>query len=756
MRSQRLLTLLSALPFWEQDALRQLLRNDSLDEGDRRRAFNLLKQECGIRSAGGQLTVLPLTEADLARLTPPPGSFLLAGLEAGCGCNKLAAGTRLPIDPHVGVQIYIGRNGSGKSSFVRLLRTVGSARVRGDILPDVFASSSVRQRAFANFDVVMGGQAQTLHWTEQGGPDPRLAAVAVYDRACSAVYLEQGNVADYLPRGLDVFATLVELRKWLKGQAEQEAAILSTKMPCLPWEYSSTKIGGVIDGLGSAAEKQTQLQRLANWAPADEARLNELGKQRDLGAQRRQRLAEQLGQLAQAKLSITLIDNAARAIAGLPGRVPATLPEDVNRTKAQIAAKQAEIESAEAQAVADQAVNGGLASHLAGVNSAEWLAMIRAARVYSESHAYPGVEFPAVTAAARCPLCQQELQEEAAHRLRQFAEVLRRIMDSAFAEHERVRPLRRELEDLEGQLAGYFHRLDEALIEVRQLAGDLPRQLAKPGLAGAANALHVVLNGLALKARRGQPVDVEVAEFQHAVAQTCRQLAFAKQQETERTETLEQDSREAPELFDESELSELKARKWLKMNLPQMLERVNQAETVAQLEQVAKELSISPITSLSKRVAAELVTDRLVDELRRQLHAVGLGYLQAQVVSSGRAGVTTIRLAPPAAGFKKTDLSLVLSEGEQALMGLAAFFAELEVAGHAGPIVLDDPITGLDWENRQVMANRLVVAGMNRQVLVLTHDGEFAAMLEDAAHKHTVRCKRRAIVRNDTRVGVVT
>ncbi|MBK8050627.1 MAG: hypothetical protein IPK16_28095 [Anaerolineales bacterium] len=100
-------------------------------------------------------------------------------------------------------------------------------------------------------------------------------------------------------------------------------------------------------------------------------------------------------------------------------------------------------------------------------------------------------------------------------------------------------------------------------------------------------------------------------------------------------------------------------------------------------------------------------------------------------------------------------MSEVLSEGEQALMGLAAFFAELDVAGHTGPIVLDDPISGLDRENRQVMAERLAEAGRDRQVLVLTHDDEFASMLETEAQNRTVKSKRWQILRTGARVGIV-
>jgi DNA repair ATPase RecN len=347
------------------------------------------------------------------------------------------------------------------------------------------------------------------------------------------------------------------------------------------------------------------------------------------------------------------------------------------------------------------------------------------------------------------------LEEEGVNNLRRFAQVLHRASVSAIAQDSRILALQAELEGLESKLAEYLRRFDEALASTRQATDDLSKHYAEPRLLEATSILTQLLNELSLRARRRQFSLMNLSDLPQIAARVHTHLVLAKQTLGERVKTLETATSESQIWFDESELNELRARKWLKANLDQMLERVRLAGTVAILEKAAKELSITTITTLSKRIAAELVTDRLMNVLREQLHTVGLGYLQAQVVSSGRAGVTTIRLAPPAKSFKKTDMSEVLSEGEQALMGLAAFFAELEVSGHTGPIVLDDPITGLDRENRRVMANRLAEAGIDRQVLVLTHDEEFASMLEQAAERCDVNVIRRTVVRSGSRVGIV-
>jgi len=256
-------------------------------------------------------------------------------------------------------------------------------------------------------------------------------------------------------------------------------------------------------------------------------------------------------------------------------------------------------------------------------------------------------------------------------------------------------------------------------------------------------------------ARTGKYDNVDSRGTRRALLNAISELNEAARAIGAQISLLESQLAEAPEAFEEAELKELRARHWVRENYPAVQQRLAVMQSIRALEVASRELSSTPLTTLSKRIAAELVTDQLMGTLRSQLAQVGLGYLQAQVVSSGRQGVTTIRLAPPEKAFKKTDMSRVLSEGEQALMGLAAFLAELEIADHRGPIILDDPVSGLDAENRALMAERVAKLAILHQVLVMTHDDGFVADLQDAAARTGCEFVRRSMSRRGDEVGVV-
>ena len=63
----------------------------------------------------------------------------------------------------------------------------------------------------------------------------------------------------------------------------------------------------------------------------------------------------------------------------------------------------------------------------------------------------------------------------------------------------------------------------------------------------------------------------------------------------------------------------------------------------------------------------------------------------------------------------------VLSEGEQRIVSLAAFLADVGSKPNSAPFIFDDPISSLDQTYEEHTAKRLVSLSENRQVIVFTH-----------------------------------
>src|SRR6202030_4140507 len=106
-------------------------------------------------------------------------------------------------------------------------------------------------------------------------------------------------------------------------------------------------------------------------------------------------------------------------------------------------------------------------------------------------------------------------------------------------------------------------------------------------------------------------------------------------------------------------------------------------------------------------------------------------------------------LAAPA-----TNVTGVLSEGEQTCVAIAAFLAELATASHRSALVFDDPISSLDHKWRDRVAKRLVAEAKVRQVIVFTHDLIFLNDIEDAAERAGVACESRYVRTSATAAGI--
>jgi hypothetical protein len=64
------------------------------------------------------------------------------------------------------------------------------------------------------------------------------------------------------------------------------------------------------------------------------------------------------------------------------------------------------------------------ANLLSGTGGEQWKIMWESSRLFSEQQAYPAKTFPVIEQSAKCVLCQQDLDREAAGRLRQFEEFI--------------------------------------------------------------------------------------------------------------------------------------------------------------------------------------------------------------------------------------------------------------------------------------------------------------------------------------------
>src|SRR3989339_899836 len=82
--------------------------------------------------------------------------------------------------------------------------------------------------------------------------------------------------------------------------------------------------------------------------------------------------------------------------------------------------------------------------------------------------------------------------------------------------------------------------------------------------------------------------------------------------------------------------------------------------------------------------------------------------------------------------------SQVLSEGEQNVCAIADFLTEAQLDKNNCGIIFDDPVTSLDHERKDKIAQRIAVEARQRQVVVFTHDIVFMSQLVNHAERNDI------------------
>ena len=118
----------------------------------------------------------------------------------------------------------------------------------------------------------------------------------------------------------------------------------------------------------------------------------------------------------------------------------------------------------------------------------------------------------------------------------------------------------------------------------------------------------------------------------------------------------------------------------------------------------------------AKSIIADLVTPDFIEYFKDELSRLGVN-LVIDITPLVRDSDTSHSFS---IGSQKPGR--VLSEGEQKVISLAAYLAEMRTFGNVSPLVLDDPVSSLDHVYREKIALRLTQEALSRQLIIFTHD----------------------------------
>ncbi|MBW7474317.1 hypothetical protein K0T92_06140 [Paenibacillus oenotherae] len=223
---------LSQRPRWLQHAAHLLMQNNNLLTEDNYRELVLL---CKVEARLIDSEVKP--RSIIAGSLSAKESSLHLRLDAINSIKGISAlNPRNPLKFQSPLSIVYGQNGSGKSSYVRLLKHISGAKKPGKLMGNVYAQE--QQPQDCSLAITKDGTNHEINWTPDQGALNELRTFQLYDTDCANVYVNDENEVAYEPWILLFFSQLTEACLKVGQALKQEMEIISlTKL--IPLEGSS-------------------------------------------------------------------------------------------------------------------------------------------------------------------------------------------------------------------------------------------------------------------------------------------------------------------------------------------------------------------------------------------------------------------------------------------------------------------------------------------------------------------------------------
>ncbi len=683
-------------PPWQRDALRRLVVHGELSVND----IDQLTALCKDSSLASE----PLAEGHITAQRSGAPTVALKNMRGVQNVNALTERQTLNFIPK-GITIVYGDNGAGKSGYVRVLKNACRARtVRGGpevILPNIYTTQPGPQCAELEYHA--GEEILKAEWKNGEATDDLLSEISVFDSRTANVHVEETNNLAYTPFPMRLLEWLVKACRAVKDKVENEISSIEKQTPESISEPScllSTAVGKLITSL-SESTKDESVGKLAALSETELAQLVKLTS--DFATDPKATARRLHAQKTKLQTLRSKLESLAAAI----------MPDNGQKL-ADLAAKLSIKSAAARLAVQDFSKN----QPLSGVGSEAWRELWEAARAYSEAKAYPKVDFPNTAEDGRCVLCQQELDQSAAMRLRRFEAF---VQDRTQREEDIAR------QDLDG-LKNQLEKTGVPRADLLQWHAFLAEELRNAKLASAVRKF-VVRAQWRLRAMRRSNSDVE-----HSVpllADTGLDRAIIDQESRAEALLADDESDERNKL--RTELDELKDRQWLAGIKEDVLAQIVRSKSIAKLQTALKHTKSNAITSKSTSLSQALITEQLRASFAQEIdHLEPAGPDIELTQESSRHGGSRFKVSLTQSASPDARVGDVLSEGEHRCVALAAFMAELATNNSDSGIVFDDPVSSLDHLRREAIAKRLAKEGRRRQVVVFTHDLPFLFLLRKA------------------------
>jgi len=684
-------------PQWLQIAAKRLLQQSELTNQDISELTTLCQQDADGKSPQ---TICSFPASAFSQGTA--GTLRLCSISDVEGVNALAP--KEPLEFGTGnITIVYGNNGSGKSGYVRLLKHVCGARETGTLHRNVYKSSDVGQKASIRFE--QDDNPKSYTWLGQGVCDD-LKSIDIFDTSSGKVFVDSEDEVSYEPPVLSFFSSLILTCEKVASALDAETTRHQSKKPNIPVDKKVTSEGIWYENISANTTTQ-DIDKHCVFNNSDETEMQTL----------QQRLAEEApaGKARQLRNQKQHIDNLVR-----DAQYHLTQLSNENFRWIIAAKKKSDFKKTVADTAAQKVFFG---SELEGIGSDVWKELWEAARNYSVATAYKEAEYPNVSDGSLCVLCHQTLTQETKERLISFENFVKG-----------------EVEKTATEAAKEYENALQA-IEALPTSESLRTRIDAAGISQDESASQVTDFFAQLQARKDLLHEINSEEAIPDPLLSPKWIEAVNAKSTglgERAVIFDEDAKSDNRDESKKKLSSLQARKWLSEQRTAIDEEVNRLKLLNQIQEAKKWTNTKALSRKKGELSEVLITDAFVQRFNEELNALGASQVKVELVKSKTSkGRVLHKLQLRDAS--NIGLADVLSEGENRIVSIAAFLADVTGKSNKAPFIFDDPISSLDQNYEEAVVKRLIALSQDKQVIVFTHRLSLLGTFRHFARKNIIK-----------------
>jgi energy-coupling factor transporter ATP-binding protein EcfA2 len=679
-----------------QDALRRIVTSTTLTQNDIAELVQLVKKECGDTTV--TLNAVPLNNTHIPTVTRINGSYpkLISLSNPKNICALHDEGSLQFSD--FGLTVVYGNNGSGKSSYSRILRKLCWSRNPSVVLKkNVFNPSTNQQEV--NFVVENNGSNANFTWTENSPSNPVLNSIFVFDNSCGDIYINNENPTEYKPVGIDVLEKLIGTFQSISQALSASIASHTTqKPPILPATLLQTNTAqwyGTIETL-----LRTDIDANIQFTQVNIDRKQELIN---------------LTTTQNPQQSITNCNNQKTRINGYMQQIAQIEALFNEQNINELIRHRSTFESvSQAYQIATRELQD--INTLEGFGTDPWRTLWESAKNFAHSsNLSDGQNFPSWGSLEKCVFCQQELDETAKQRLMTFNQF---VLNDISTQLNSINSITQQKQNLYNAIVlppiEHFTELEQLIPSFRE------------NYIQFFHSVSAFKNSIISFLQNGGELNITLQALSPSIGSVIPSIDL---QIAQNNQLLQNRNTLV------SELNELMAKEFLFNNKATVLQYYDEYKNKAWINQCQSQLST---TGISRKIG-ELMENQAVN-LQHQEFISHLNFFNSDLASKVLISKTRTNQGNT---FQKCSLNgisdsinSILSEGEQKIIALSNFLAECTIDSRLNTIIFDDPVTSLDMDYKDLIATKIVQLSQSRQIIVFTHDLSFLRSLIDK-HKET-------------------